>query len=119
MDGFVRRTLQLEGITSLKLAVERAKAVKIIQGENFERRKDFEKRFEKGKDKGAQNNEKDGKDGKKKKEMRIITDGEIGKRLTQRSVGIAEKRDISDPIVQRIRETQPSCSQREEINCRG
>mgnify|MGYP002717615413 CR=1 FL=1 len=34
-DGFLRRTLQLEGITSLNLAVERAKTVKIIQGENF------------------------------------------------------------------------------------
>jgi len=67
LNGFVRRTLQLEEITSLKLAVERAKAVKIIQGENFERRKDFEKRFEKGKDKGAQNNEKREKDGKDEK----------------------------------------------------
>jgi len=34
-DNFVRRTLQLEGFTSLKLAIERAKVVKIIQGENF------------------------------------------------------------------------------------
>ncbi|EFN73165.1 hypothetical protein EAG_04002 [Camponotus floridanus] len=49
LDGFVRRTLQLEGISSLKLAVERGKAVKIIQGENFERKKDYERRFEKGK----------------------------------------------------------------------
>lgn len=49
LDGFVRRTLQLEGLTSLKLAIERAKAVKIIQGENFDRKKDFQRRFEKGK----------------------------------------------------------------------
>ena len=34
-DGFVKRTLQLEGVTSLKIAVERAKAVKAIQGESF------------------------------------------------------------------------------------
>jgi len=66
-DGFVKRTLQLEGITSLKLAVERAKAVKVIQGENFERRRDSERRFEKGKDKSAQNNEKSEKDGKDEK----------------------------------------------------
>lgn len=41
IDGFVRRTLQLEGIASLGLAIERAKAIKIIQGENFERKRDF------------------------------------------------------------------------------
>ena len=29
-NGFVRRTLQLEGITSLKMAVQRAMAVKVI-----------------------------------------------------------------------------------------
>ena len=46
VDGFIRRTRQLEGITSLKSAIERAKAVKIIQGGSFERRRDFEKRFE-------------------------------------------------------------------------
>lgn len=32
---FVRRTLQLEGITSLKIAIERAKTIKVIQGETF------------------------------------------------------------------------------------
>ena len=62
-DGFLRQTLQLEGITSLKLAVERAKAVKIIREENFERKRDgygkfsgrnFEqKNFEKGERKDA------------------------------------------------------------------
>lgn len=39
-DNFVKRTLQLEGITSLNLAIERAKAVKIIQEEDFGRRKE-------------------------------------------------------------------------------
>ncbi|XP_011859239.1 PREDICTED: uncharacterized protein LOC105556748 [Vollenhovia emeryi] len=38
-DGFTRRTLQLEGISSLNLAVERAKGIEIIQGESFERGK--------------------------------------------------------------------------------
>ncbi|KAM0730354.1 hypothetical protein ACS0PU_002683 [Formica fusca] len=37
-NGFVRRTLQLEGITSLKMAIQRAMAVKVIQESNFERR---------------------------------------------------------------------------------
>lgn len=39
-DGFLRRTLQLEGITSLNLAIERAKIVGLIQGEHFERKKE-------------------------------------------------------------------------------
>jgi len=34
---FVSRTLQLEGITSLRLAIERA--IKLIQGSNFEQQK--------------------------------------------------------------------------------
>jgi len=38
LDGFVRRTLQLEGLTSLKLAIERAKAVRVIRENNFEKR---------------------------------------------------------------------------------
>lgn len=40
-DNFVKRTLQLEGVTSLNLAIERGKAIKIIRDENFERKKDF------------------------------------------------------------------------------
>jgi len=51
-DNFLRRTLQLEGITSLNLAVERAKAVKIIQGESFDKKKEnfgrFNRNFERG-----------------------------------------------------------------------
>lgn len=34
-DNFVKRTLQLEGVTSLKIAVERAKAVKSIHENSF------------------------------------------------------------------------------------
>lgn len=80
-DGFLRRTLQLEGITSLNLAVERAKTVKIIQGESLERnrrfnsanpyqkaernhaRKDFKKE---NKNENDQNNGDERKDHKKK-----------------------------------------------------
>jgi len=38
-DGFIRRTLQLEGVTSLNSAIERAKTIKIIQEESIDRRK--------------------------------------------------------------------------------
>jgi len=47
-DGFLRRTLQLEGITSLNLAVERAKTVKIIQGKNFEKNRENYRKFNYG-----------------------------------------------------------------------
>jgi len=54
-DRFVRRTLQLEGITSLKMAVQRAMAVKVIQESNFERRKEY------GDSKNNRNNNKERK----------------------------------------------------------
>jgi len=38
-DQFVSRTLQLEGITSLRIAIERAKTIKLIQGSSFEQKK--------------------------------------------------------------------------------
>jgi len=38
-DGFLRRTLQLENVTSLKIAVERAMAVKVIQESSFSKSK--------------------------------------------------------------------------------
>lgn len=38
-DGFIKRALQLEGITSLKLTVERVKTVTIIRGESFEKKR--------------------------------------------------------------------------------
>jgi len=40
-DSFVKRTLQLEGITSLRLAIERAKAIKIIRADEFQRKNNF------------------------------------------------------------------------------
>lgn len=36
-SGFVKRTLQLEGITLLRLAIERAKAIKLIQRKSHEK----------------------------------------------------------------------------------
>lgn len=38
-DGFLKRTLQLESISSLKSAVERAMAVKVIQENSFSKNK--------------------------------------------------------------------------------
>ncbi|XP_071652338.1 uncharacterized protein [Temnothorax longispinosus] len=62
-DGFLRRTLQLEGVTSLKTAVERAKAIKIIQGNSFERKREyFGKNFENVE--GKVGEKKEGEDGK-------------------------------------------------------
>jgi len=39
-DGFVKRALQLEGITSLKVAIERTKAIKLIQQNSFQYKKE-------------------------------------------------------------------------------
>ncbi|EZA61681.1 hypothetical protein X777_10513 [Ooceraea biroi] len=39
-DGYIRQALQLEGITSLRMAVERAKTVKIINENSFPKRKE-------------------------------------------------------------------------------
>lgn len=44
-NGYVKRTLQSEGVTSLKL--EKAKAIKIIQEESFEKRENVARNFEK------------------------------------------------------------------------
>jgi len=41
-DNFIKRTLQLEGITSLRLAIERAKAIKIIHADEFQKKNNFE-----------------------------------------------------------------------------
>jgi len=40
-NKFVRRTLQLEGVTSLKIAIQRAMTVKVILDNNSEREKDY------------------------------------------------------------------------------
>ncbi|XP_077256491.1 uncharacterized protein LOC143894221 [Temnothorax americanus] len=60
-DNFIRRALQMEGITSLILAVERAKALKVIQGDNSERyRENLNKNFvKKGDGNLVKNEERD------------------------------------------------------------
>lgn len=37
-NGFVKRTLQLEGITSIRMATERTKVIKKIHGDGFGKR---------------------------------------------------------------------------------
>jgi len=39
-DGFIKHTLQLEGIVSLKTALERVMAIKVIQENSFIKRND-------------------------------------------------------------------------------
>ncbi|KYN21898.1 hypothetical protein ALC57_05716 [Trachymyrmex cornetzi] len=39
-DGFVKRVLQMEGVTYLRIAIERAKAVQLIQGTCFENKRE-------------------------------------------------------------------------------
>ena len=56
-DNFIRRSLQMENISSLNLAIERAKTLKVIQGEFSERRGENFRRFIKEKGKGAEGTE--------------------------------------------------------------
>lgn len=42
-DGFIKRTLQLEGINSLKTAIERSKAIKVIHENSFEKKRENNK----------------------------------------------------------------------------
>ncbi|KYN29984.1 hypothetical protein ALC57_00560 [Trachymyrmex cornetzi] len=39
-DSFIKRALQMEGVTSLRIAIERAKAVQLIQGTCFENKRE-------------------------------------------------------------------------------
>jgi len=68
-DNFVKRTLQLENITSLNLAIERAKTIKMIQGEGLKKEKEnFNKNFSgKEKEVARENKTEDDREGKEKK----------------------------------------------------
>jgi len=63
-DSFIKRTLQLEGITSLRLAIERAKAIKIIRADEFQRKRNF--KSQSGFDRGNGEWKKEEKNGKEK-----------------------------------------------------
>jgi len=71
-DNFVKRTLQLEYITSLSLAIERAKTIKMIQGEGYEKKRgnlNSNKNFSGAEKRNAQGNKLEGeRDDKDKKE---------------------------------------------------
>lgn len=41
-DGFIKRTLQLEGVSSLKMAIERAMTIKVINENSFSKKKEFD-----------------------------------------------------------------------------
>jgi len=56
-DGFIKRTLQLEGVNSLRTALERAMAIKAIQGNSFVKGNNFQR--EKGKNKFINKNRED------------------------------------------------------------
>jgi len=69
-DGFIKRTLQLEGVNSLKAAVERSVAIKVIQSNSFSRKNEgrlseknnfVRENINKGEEKGA----REGKEFKK------------------------------------------------------
>jgi len=57
-DGFVKRTLQLEGAISLRIAIERAKAIKLIQENSFQYKKKNNFNFGKKKEKNFSNYDK-------------------------------------------------------------
>jgi len=119
-ENFVRRTLQLEGFTSLKLAVERAKVIKIIHGENFSNfnnrnnkiNKNLKINFGNKNFESRERNDarKEGKGEEKEKEK--IEKEKIGATESllpdAASVGRAGRRGISDLNALRRRETQLS-----------
>ncbi|XP_077282315.1 uncharacterized protein LOC143908505 [Temnothorax americanus] len=100
-DNFIRRALQMEGITSLILAVERAKALKVIQGDNSERyRENLNKNFvKKGDGNLVKNEERDvgGKTEERNKEGKGPKGNWRGSKFGagRGSVGRAEKPGIS------------------------
>lgn len=89
-DNDLRRTLQMERVTSLNVAVERARALKVIQ-EDFERRRGFKKKDRQGSGMAAS----------------LVPVGE--------NVGCAEKRGISVLSAPRKRETRFSRVSRGEF----
>jgi len=78
-DGFIRRTLQLEGVSSLNSAIERAKTIKIIQGESMDKKKGnyyYGKRKEEEEGKPPyKENKMENKEGEGSKEKKKIKKG--------------------------------------------
>jgi len=105
-DGFIRGTLQLEG-SSLNSAIERAKTIEIIQGENIDRKKGnyyYGKRKEEEEGKPLyKSNRVENKEGEGSKEKK-----KVKKVFFRKSVGSAGKKDIFVQNAQSIRETRIS-----------
>jgi len=103
-DGFIKHTLQLEGVNSLRTALERAMAIKAIQGNSFVKGNDF--RREKGKNIFFNKKSEDREGTGEKKKISFKRKGSY----LRRSVGSAAGKDI---FVQNVlhcltRETQNS-----------
>ncbi|KYN06766.1 hypothetical protein ALC62_02284 [Cyphomyrmex costatus] len=58
-NGFLKRTLQLEGITSLRVAIERAKAIQLIQENSFDKKEGNSFNFKQGKEKNEADKEEE------------------------------------------------------------
>lgn len=72
-ESFIKRTLQLEGVSSLRIAVERAKTIKIIQEESF--RRDFREQERKdARGNGAWNVRWDGEDDPRRNGVKLAAD---------------------------------------------
>lgn len=86
-DGFIKRALQMEGITSLRKAIERAKTVKIINENSFPTKRerssvgDYNRRQEKKEDQkyGEPKAKGEGARGGKRDESRGVKTGECWK----------------------------------------
>ncbi|KYN50244.1 hypothetical protein ALC62_05960 [Cyphomyrmex costatus] len=86
-DGFVKRTIQLEGITSLRFAIERAKTIRIIQENSFGHKKDFQNSKERRKE------SENGKEGENNKEKREKEDGKGKFSKNKNGVKFGNKRE--------------------------
>lgn len=66
-DGFIKRSLQVEGVISLRVAIERAKTLKLIDRNSFAGRKDNASRGFRSEQKETPQEKKDEKGGKESK----------------------------------------------------
>ncbi|KYN12401.1 hypothetical protein ALC57_15430 [Trachymyrmex cornetzi] len=108
-DGFVKRTLQIEEVTSLRMAIERAKLVKLIQESSFQCKKGGNYNYEKKKGKNfyfekQRKNQNEDEDKERKfnknrfKKFEKERDFKEIKKIIK-NVGNAIKRGISDQNV--------------------
>lgn len=70
-DSFIKRTLQLENVSSLNSAIKRVKTIKLIRGEDFERRGNFSKNFKSGKENAHKAENENGGGGKEERKEKF------------------------------------------------